>query len=58
MNNTDIRFQMIEAGVKGYQVAKVMGISAEWFSKLLRDELPAEKKKEISKAIKKAKKVR
>ena len=53
--NSDIRRAIETAGVKKYQVAHEIGVSDGWFSKLLRYELPAEKKAEIMKAIERVK---
>ena len=47
VENTGIRVAILTAGLKQYQVAEAMGISEEYFSKLLRRELPEKKQKEI-----------
>lgn len=51
--NTKIRTAIVEAGLKHYQVADELNITAEHFSKLLRHELSKEKEIEILAAIKK-----
>lgn len=55
MNNMDIRTAIMQKGLKNYQVAMLMGVSETTFSKWLRNELPAEKKKEVLEAIKASK---
>lgn len=47
MENVGIRVAMLTAGLKQYQVAAAMGITEEYFSKLLRNELPEAKQKQI-----------
>ena len=49
--NTDIRTYIKESGLHLYEVAHELGISDAWFSKMLRYELPAEKKALIMQAI-------
>lgn len=49
--NNDIRIAILVAGLKQYEVAKEMGISEEYFSKMLRNDLTNEKKMEILTAI-------
>ena len=56
MENTGIRVAILTAGLKQYQVADAMGISEEYFSKLLRHELPEKKQKEILSVIDKLRK--
>ena len=51
MENVGIRVAMLTAGLKQYQVAVELGITEEYFSKLLRNELPESKQKEILAAI-------
>ena len=47
MNNKKIRKALFEAGMKQYQLAELMGVSEGRVSTMLRNELPAEKQKEI-----------
>ena len=54
--NTDIRTQIKESGLHLYEVAHELGISDAWFSKMLRYELPAEKKAQIMQAIERIRK--
>lgn len=49
--NADIREAIKASGIKKYEIAHELGISDGWFSKLLRFELPTEKKNEIFNAI-------
>ncbi len=49
--NVDIRNAIIESGLKKYQIAHAIGVTDAWFSKMLRFELPAEKKNQIINAI-------
>ena len=51
MENVGIRVAMLTAGLKQYRVAEELGITEEYFSKLLRNELPESKQKEILAAI-------
>ena len=50
-NNEEIRTALRYSGVYKYEVAHELGITDSWFSKLLRYELPDEKKREIMQAI-------
>lgn len=50
--NKDLRDAMEERRIKQYEVADVLGISESGFCRMLRKELPEEKKKEIFEAIK------
>ena len=54
--NKEIRKAIEKSGLYKYQIAHEIGVSDAWFSKILRYELPEEKKAEIRKAIKKLKK--
>ena len=54
--NKDIRASIKESGVHMYEIAHELGISDAWFSKLLRYELPAEKKTQILQAIERIRK--
>ena len=56
MENTKIRTAIIEAGLRHWEVAEALDLTAEYFSKLLRHELPAEKQDEILAAIDRLKK--
>ena len=51
--NIDIRSELMARGLRQYQVAAVMGITEEHFSRLLRKELPKERKEEIRQAVNK-----
>ena len=55
MNNADIRFELIKTGIKHYQAAEAIGVSAEHFSRMLRHELSDEQKARIREAISKIK---
>lgn len=55
MANTDIRYEIMKSGLKNYQVAAMLGVTETTFSRWLRTELPAEKKKEILEALKASK---
>ncbi len=54
--NVRIRTAIVKAGLKHYEVADELNITAEHFSKLLRHELSAKKTKEILAAIDRLKK--
>ena len=49
--NSDIRKAIAESGLMKYEIAHAIGVSDAWFSKMLRFELPEEKKKQIISAI-------
>lgn len=49
--NKDVKQAIVESGIKKYQIAHAIGVSDAWFSKMLRYELPAEKKTQIFNAI-------
>lgn len=51
MKNLDIRNEIANSGLKYWQVAEGIGVSDGAFSRLLRHELPDEKKEEIRAAI-------
>ena len=55
MANPDIRYEIMKRGLKNYQVATMLGVTETTFSRWLRTELPAEKKKEILEALKASK---
>lgn len=52
MNNIEIRQAIAKKRLKHYEVAKAYGVSQTYFSHLLQNELPPEKKREILKVIK------
>ncbi|MFB9218848.1 hypothetical protein [Kurthia sibirica] len=54
--NTDIRKAIEDSGLKYYQVAHAYGLTDSNFSRLLRFELPKEKRERVLEAIKTAKK--
>ncbi len=56
MANLDIREAIKEAGIKYWQVAREYGITDGNFSKLLRTELPNDKKSKIFDIISQVKK--
>ena len=49
--NVDIRDAIAESGLKKYEIAHAIGVTDAWFSKMLRFELPAERKTQIFNAI-------
>lgn len=51
MANQDIRQEITENNLRYWQVADKIGLSDGTFSRLLRHELPPEKKEEIRSAI-------
>ena len=51
MNNKKIRIKMIEAGIKQWELARLMGMSESVMSRLLRDELPEGEQDRIAKII-------
>lgn len=51
MENTDIRQELLIANLKQWKVAERMGMSESTFSRMLRHELPQEKKNRIRLAI-------
>lgn len=53
MCNMDIRTEIYSAGIRFWQVAQEIGISAEHFSRKLRHELPEDEKEKIRSIIKK-----
>ncbi|CDQ20993.1 hypothetical protein [Halobacillus karajensis] len=56
MSNKDIRTAIRDAGLKHWQVAEAYGLHEGNFSRLLRKELPEDKKQEVFQAIEEAKK--
>ena len=55
MENIDVRYEIMKSGLKNYQVATMLGVTETTFSRWLRTELTAEKKKEVLEAIKASK---
>ncbi len=55
MKNLDIRNEITNRGLKYWKVAEGIGVSDSTFSRLLRHELPDEKKEEIRAAIRELK---
>ena len=55
MNNIDIRIAIMEAGLTHCEVAQNMGVTPEWFSRILRFAISNDKKQEIYNAIQSAK---
>ena len=51
MNNIGIRLEMAKAGLKQWQVADLIGITEQAFSKKLRRELPQAEQEQIIKLI-------
>lgn len=51
MENLSIRLMVEKSGLKYQAIAKEMGISQEWLSRLLRKELSADNKVRIMGAI-------
>jgi predicted XRE-type DNA-binding protein len=49
--NVAIKNAISKAGLKKYEIAHAIGVTDAWFSKMLRFELPAEKKTQIFNAI-------
>lgn len=49
--NLDIRCAMVAANVRQWQVAEAMGIADSYLCRLLRHELPEDKKQRIYSAI-------
>ena len=47
MNNYEIRSHALKRGVRHWQIAKKMGLTEFSFSRILREELPEEKKAKI-----------
>ena len=51
MRNQEIEIALMKAGLRKYQLAKIMGISESTFGRMMREELPAEKQEEIVRLI-------
>lgn len=52
MKNNDVREEIKRAGVFHWEVADALGVAESTFCKMLRKELPEEKKQKIYSAIK------
>ena len=55
MNNIEIRYAIKESGFKHWQIADMIGVADTTFCRMLRRELPEDKKQEILTAIRAAK---
>lgn len=55
MNNIEIREAIKESGLKHWQIADMIGIADTTFCRMLRRELPEDKKQEILTAMQIAK---
>lgn len=55
MANEDIKKQLHEANIRYWEVAKIYGLNDGNFSRILRQELPEEKKEKIFSIIQKLK---
>lgn len=51
MTNKRIRIKMAEAGLKQWELARLLGVSEPALSKKLRDELPGEEQDRIIEVI-------
>lgn len=51
MENVEIRYAYMQAGIKQWQLAEALGLSETHFSRKLRRELPQEEKQRIMEAI-------
>lgn len=49
--NIDVKKYIAEKGYTQKQIAKKLGITSEWFSRMLKNELADEEKQEIMMAI-------
>lgn len=49
--NMSIRVLMMELGITQYDLAKTLGVTPSWVSRLLRDDLSAENENRIKTAI-------
>lgn len=54
MNNAKVRIKMFEAGMKQWEVARLLGLGESALSRKLRDELPEEEQDRIVALIEKA----
>ena len=55
MSNVEIRAAIKESGFKHWQIADMIGVADTTFCRMLRRELPEDKKQEILTAIRAAK---
>lgn len=55
MKNIDVRVAISDSGLRHKDIAKEMGISPEWFSRLLRNELSPENWIRVTQAIERMK---
>ena len=55
MKNLEIRMMVSENGLRYKDVAKEIGISREWLSRLLKDEMTPENKDRVIRAVLKLK---
>lgn len=55
MNNIEIRKAIKESGFKHWQIADIIGVADTTFCRMLRRELPEDRKQEILTAIQAAK---
>lgn len=51
MKNKEIKFAIMEKGLKQWQVAKALGVSESTFYRMLRNELSEDEKKTVLEAI-------
>lgn len=52
LNNLQIKVALSEKGLRQYDLARLLGIAESTCSKMLREELPQDKQKEIINLIK------
>ena len=52
ISNVEVRKAIRDSGLYAYQVADLIGMSETGFSRLMRNELPEKRKKEILDALK------
>lgn len=52
MSNTDIRAEIMAAGLRHWQIAEHLGVSESWLCRKLRHELPEDEKEKIRSVIK------
>lgn len=55
IHNQDVRTAACNAGVCHWQIADAMGVHENTFSRMMRHELPEDKKKEVFNAIERIK---
>ena len=55
MENMEIRMTMLKNNIKFCQVANIIGINPDTFSRWMRDELTDERREKVEKAIEKLK---